>query len=82
MIKTETTTIKASVRQSLKLGENYFTIEWTEEQSVKIDPKLTKAKLEAELAKARESLWNTCIQEVDEQTEEIIELYRETKKRR
>ena len=82
MIKVETTTIKASVRQSIKLGDNYFTVEWTEEQSVQIDAKTEKSKADKELAKAREALWDTCIREVDEQTEEIIELYRESKKKR
>ena len=65
--KAITTTIKASSRASVKVGDSYYTIEYTEERSVPED---------CDIAKERTFLWDTCNQEVDLQLEEIINLYK------
>ena len=65
--KAITTTIKASSRASVKVGDSYYTIEYTEERSVPED---------CDIEKERTFLWDTCNQEVDLQLEEIINLYK------
>ena len=65
--KAVTTTIKASSRASVKVGDSYYTIEYTEERSVPQD---------CDIAKERTFLWETCNNEVDLQIEEIIEMYK------
>ena len=63
----KTTTIKCSSRASVKVKDNYYTIEYTEERS--IDPK-------DDVEKARSALWDTCNSEVDGQIQEILETFR------
>lgn len=62
----KTTTIKASSRASIKVGDNFYTIEWTEERTLQ-----PKDKLEEERAR----LWDDVNREVDSQIEEILEAY-------
>ena len=58
-----TTTIKASSRASVKVGDSYYTIEWTEERS--IDPT-------DNLEEERADLWDTANNEVDNQIKDIL----------
>ena len=68
--KAKTITIKASSRASVKLRDNFYTVEWTEERSV-------PATISKEaLAKERKALWDTCNSETDNQVKEIVETFR------
>lgn len=62
----KTTTIKASSRASVKVGDNFYTVEWTEERT--IQPK-------DDIEEERQLLWDDVNREVDEQIEEILEAY-------
>ena len=62
----KTTTIKASSRASVKVGDNFYTIEWTEERTVG-----PKDNIEEE----RTLLWDDVNREVDNQIEDILEAY-------
>ena len=62
----KTTTIKASSRASVKVGDNFYTIEWTEERTV--DPK-------DDIEEERQLLWDDVNREVDGQVEDILEAY-------
>ena len=64
-----TTTIRATNRMSLKIKDNYFTVEWCEERVLPEDT------TEEELKKARSDLWNTCVQECENQCEDIRRAY-------
>lgn len=79
IVTTETTVIRATSRESVKVGDNFFTVEYCEERTVHIDGRASKDKVEEELAKAREDLWNTCNEEVDMQVLEIQRLAKEAK---
>lgn len=79
MITVETTTIRATSRESIKVGDNFFTVEYCEERTVHIDPKTEKGQAEEELMKARSDLWDTCNEEVDMQILEIQRLAKEAK---
>ena len=68
----KTTTIKASSRASIKVGDNFYTIEWTEERTV--DP-------EDNIAEERTILWEDVNREVDGQIEDILEAYGNKKRR-
>lgn len=78
-MKVETTSIRITSRESIKEGENFFTVEYCEERMVQIDPNASAEQTEAELAKAREELWDTCNNEVDMQVLEIKRLAKEAK---
>ena len=62
----KTTTIKASSRASVKVGDNFYTIEWTEERT--IQPK-------DDIEEERTLLWDDVNREVDNQIEDILEAY-------
>ena len=62
----KTKTIKASSRASIKVGDNFYTVEWAEERTVE-----AKDNIEEE----RTILWDDVNREVDEQIEEILEAY-------
>ena len=59
----KTTIIKASSRASVKVGDSYYTVEWTEERSVDESD---------DMEEARAGLWETCNTEVDGQIEDIL----------
>ena len=61
------TLIKASSRASVKVGDSYYTVEWTEERSV--DP---TDDIEAE----RADLWETANDEVDNQIKDILTAFK------
>lgn len=62
----KTTTIKASSRASIKVGDNFYTVEWTEERS--IEPK-------DNIEEERTILWDDVNREVDTQIEDILNAY-------
>lgn len=66
-IKGITKSITASGRMSVKLGNNYYTFEFTEERSVPED---------CDLEIEREELWNTVIGEVERQVDYTVDLYK------
>lgn len=63
----QTTTIKASSRASVKVGDSFYTVEWTEERTV--DP-------EDNLEEERASLWDTANGEVDNQIQDILNAFK------
>ena len=65
--KHQTTLIKASSRMSIKVGDSYYTVEYTEERSV-----MEGANLHVE----RAALWDTVNDECDNQIEEILKSVR------
>ena len=69
--KARTTTIQASSRASIKVGDNFYTIEWTEERTIPEG---------SDIEKERTFLWETVNGEVDIQIADILEAY--GKKRR
>ena len=71
MITAETTIIRATSRESVKIKDNFFTVEFTEERAIHIDPKTPKNKIEEELDEARRALWDRCNEEVDNQIQDI-----------
>ena len=63
-----TTTIKASSRASVKVGESYYTVEYTEERTI---PEGTE-----NLDDERIALWGTVNSECDNQIEQIIKTFK------
>lgn len=63
----KTTAIKASSRASVKVGDSYYTVEWTEERSVDDTD---------DIEEERANLWETCNTEVDNQIEDILKTFR------
>lgn len=63
----QTTLIKASSRASVKVGDSYYTVEWTEERTV--DP--TDG-----LEEERANLWDTANTEVDNQIRDILNAFK------
>lgn len=68
--KSVTTSIKASSRCSVKIGDSFFTVEYTEERAV--PQGLTETAMKAE----RKALWETVNMECDNQIEEIYRIYK------
>ena len=62
-----TTTIKASSRASVKVGDSYYTVEWTEERSIDETD---------DVEEERANLWECCNTEVDNQIEDILKTFR------
>ena len=63
-----TVMIKATSRVSAKLGDNYYTFEFTEERFI---PEEDSTDIEFE----REHLWDTVHEQVDLQLQEIRDIY-------
>lgn len=63
------TTIKASSRASVKVGDNFYTVEYTEERSI---PDSENIDIEHE----RNELWNTVNSECDHQVEDILKTFK------
>lgn len=66
--KSITTKIMATSRMSIRVKDNYFTIEYTEERSI-------PDKKGVDLEKEREALWDTVNTEVDNQAQSIWETF-------
>lgn len=69
MPKATTTTIKASSRASVKVGDSFYTVEYTEERSI---PEIDDISIEEE----RKDLWNTVNGECDRQIEDILKAFK------
>lgn len=70
--KAMTTKISATSRISLKKGDTFYTLEYSEERVI---PDLPGVELEAE----RKLLWDVVNAEVDAQAAEVEELYKKEK---
>lgn len=64
---TKTTTIKASSRVSIKIKDNFYTVEYTEERSLEDGDNIEEE---------RKDLWYDVNNEVDKQIEEIYETFK------
>lgn len=60
------TTIRATSRASVKVGESFYTVEYCEERS--IDP-------DDDIEEERKALWDTCNTETDNQIEDILKSF-------
>lgn len=65
--KATTTLIRATSRASIKIKDNFYTVEWSEERSVPSD---------ADLEEERSLLWDTVNDEVDNQIQDIVDIYK------
>ena len=63
------TTIKATSRVAIKIKDNFYTVEYTEERSV---PDIEDVNVEAE----RNALWDDVNNIVDNQAEEIVKTFK------
>ena len=63
----QTTTIKASSRASIKVGDSFYTVEWTEERTVAPGD---------DLEEERANLWDTANNEVDNQIKDILTAFK------
>lgn len=66
--KATTTSIRATSRASVKIRDNYYTVEYTEERTI---PQVDGVNLEEE----RKLLWDTVNGECDNQIEDIIKSF-------
>lgn len=64
--KATTTSIAISSRASVKVGDNFYTIEYHEERSIPED---------ANVEEERKILWDVCNNECDFQIQEILDAY-------
>ena len=67
MSKAKTTTIKATSRVAVKIKDNFYTVEFSEERAVPED---------ADLEEERTALWDAVNGSVDEQCEQILKTFR------
>ena len=68
-LKAITKTIKATSRASVKVGESYYTVEYSEE---KVIPDIEGVNIEKE----REFLWEDVNAECDNQIEDILKTFK------
>lgn len=69
--KAVTTAIRITSRASVKIGDNFYTVEFCEERSIPED---------ANVEEERKLLWETANNECDFQIQEIIEAYGKKRK--
>lgn len=62
-----TTSIRATSRASMKVNDSFYTIEYCEERSIQEND---------DLEEERAKLWDTCNNEVDNQLEDILKMYK------
>ena len=67
----KTITIKASSRASVKIHDNFYTVEWTEERSIDEGDNLEEE---------RANLWETAHGEVDKQIEDIFATFSKSRR--
>ena len=65
--KAVTTAIRITSRASIKVRDNFYTVEYCEERSIPED---------ADLEQEKKILWDACNNEVDYQIQEILEMYK------
>ncbi len=68
-MKVTTTSIRATSRASVKVGDSFYTVEYCEERSIE------DYASDDDLMKARKDLWDTVNYECDNQVEDIIRTY-------
>lgn len=61
------TSIRATSRASVKIGDSFYTVEWCEEHSLDETD---------DVDSAREKLWDICNNEVDTQIEDILKTFK------
>ena len=66
--KATISSIRATSRASIKVRDNFYTVEYSEERTLPTD-------IEYDIDKEREILWNTVNDEVDKQIEDIIKSF-------
>jgi hypothetical protein len=66
--KAQISAIRATSRASVKVHDNYYTVEYTEERTLPTD-------IEFDIEKERAILWDTVNTEVDAQIEDIIKSF-------
>ena len=69
MSKAKVTTIKATSRAAIKVKDNFYTVEYSEERTI---PDVDDVDMDAE----RTALWDDVNTTVDNQCEEIIKTFR------
>lgn len=69
--KAITTDIRITSRASVKIGDNFYTVEYCEGRSIPED---------ANIDEERKLLWETCNNECDFQIEEILNAYGKKKR--
>lgn len=69
----KTTLIRAISRASVKISDNFYTVEYGEERNVEVEDS------HGLLEEARAELWETCNGEVDRQIEEIMQMFKDRK---
>lgn len=67
MAKAVTTSIKATSRVAIKIKDNYYTVEFTEERAVPED---------CDVEEERAELWDAVNTSVDEQCEQILKTFK------
>lgn len=60
------TSIKATSRASVKVGDSFYTVEWCEEHSLDENDNIEES---------RKNLWDICNNEVDEQIQDILQSF-------
>lgn len=65
----KTNSIKCTSRASVKIRDNFYTVEYSEERVVPDG-------IEVDIDFERQSLWDTCNIEVDKQIEDIINAFK------
>ena len=65
--KGKTTAIRITSRASVKIGDNFYTVEYCEERSIPED---------ADVVQERRILWDEANMECDSQIEDIIRTYK------
>lgn len=68
----KTTKICATSRCAIKIKDNYYTIEYTEERSLETMVDVSDKELERE----RQLLWEDCNRTVDNQVQDILETFK------
>ena len=63
----KTTSIRITSRASVKVRDNFYTVEYCEERSIPED---------ADVKEERAELWDVCNTEVDEQIKDIIKTFK------
>jgi len=66
--KAKISTIRATSRASVKVRDNFYTVEYCEERTLPTD-------IECDIEQERELLWNTVNDEVDRQIEDILKSF-------
>ena len=66
--KAQISTIRATSRASVKVRDNFYTVEYCEERTIPTD-------IDVDIDKERQLLWDTVNDEVDKQIEDIIKSF-------